>query len=157
MSEVALAQIMANLPDDSDFGMLEQMLPDNESINKDNLIAVSVFQAARSDLLRRWATDDPAAAANYIIDNPQRLIPGEVVVVVEKVAMVDSLASYKWVQEFPSGTYYDSAAFAAIPYLADYPNEAASLAAKINDPALREKSFKRIQGWQHTRNDKENP
>ena len=137
---------MAKIPADADFARIEKMLPVEQGEDTKN---TSPIHAGRNELLTRWAEVDPAAAANYVLDNSDRIGPERVGVIVASVAAADSMSGLEWAGTFPEGPYRDAASAAVIHYIGDFkPEEALKLAEAITDPKLREKSINLVKGKQ---------
>jgi hypothetical protein len=141
-----IRQQMAKIPADADFTRIEKMLPVEKGEDTKN---TSPIHAGRNELLTRWAEVDPAAAANYVLDNSDRIGPERVGVIVGSVTRADWMSGLEWVGTFPEGPYRDTASAAVIPYIGDFkPEEALKLAEAITDPKLREQSINLVKGKQ---------
>jgi hypothetical protein len=141
-----IRQQMAKIPADADFERIEKMLPVEQGEDTKN---TSPIHAGRNELLQRWAEVDPAAAANYVLDNSDRIGPERVGVIVGSVTRADWESGLEWTATFPEGPYRDAASAAVIPYIGDFkPQEALQLAETITDPKLREKSIALVKGKQ---------
>ncbi|MGI8603036.1 MAG: hypothetical protein ACR2OZ_08550 [Verrucomicrobiales bacterium] len=133
-----LKLVMEKLPSDANFEKIEQLLPPDPA-GKD---ISDPIKNGRHALLRRWASIDPAAAANYVMSVPERMGPDAIGTIAEAVVMNDPAAGVVWAQKFPQGPYYDAAVSAVIPHVGDgYPAQCRELAAMISDPAVRERSL----------------
>ena len=131
--EVILKQIMELLPTDSDFASIEALFP--QSGSEDSSIA-----AGRTGLFEKWAQKDPAAAANYVMEHPDRLEPRLISAIASVVVSGDKKVGLEWVQTFPEGPYFDEAAGATVPYLYQiWPDQTAQIIGLIQDPKLKEK------------------
>ncbi|MES2657133.1 MAG: sigma-70 family RNA polymerase sigma factor [Verrucomicrobiota bacterium] len=103
------------------------------------------FTVFRRKLFWNWAEIDPAAAANHVMANPDRLAPR----LMEEI--VGGYSSYKdrnaiiaWVGTFPEGPYFDAAARSAASYARGTPG-IDELIQKVQDPKMREEAAKRAQ------------
>ncbi|HEY1120380.1 MAG TPA: hypothetical protein VGE67_02220 [Haloferula sp.] len=131
--EEILKQIMRILPKDSDFVNIEALLPPSDSGN-------SSIAAGRSELFSKWAEKDPAAAANYVMEHPDRLDPRLISTIASVVMNGDRSVGLEWVQTFPEGPYFDQAAAATLPYIYQrWPDQAAQIFELIQDPKLKER------------------
>lgn len=139
----SLENIVKAFPEDReyDYEALESILPIVER-GPD----AEVYKKARRGLLTKWAEDEPAEAANYIIANPER-VPADLVTPVVRQAIKDlRFDGIEWVKEFPEGVYYDMAAVAVVEKLWDtHPAEAREWAGSIGDEKVRETQLRRIE------------
>jgi hypothetical protein len=135
---------MEKIPADADFASIEKLLPVEKGEDTKN---DSPIYAGRNGLLIRWAEVDPAAAANYVLDNSDRIGPERVGVIVNAVTLADPMSGLEWAGTFPEGPYRDAASAAVIPYVGDFqPEQALKLAEAITNPKLREENIKLVKG-----------
>ncbi|MBC7979726.1 MAG: hypothetical protein H7Y36_04095 [Armatimonadetes bacterium] len=143
MDGQSLCDQIAKLPSDSDFQEIERLFPVE---SEEDRTAYSPIWSGYGILFTRWAREDPAAAANYVMANSERVGAEKITVIAATVARGDPLAALDWVQNFPDGAYFDQAAFGVIAYIKDaHLKEALELAALISDPKLREEAIKRTK------------
>ena len=144
MDGQSLCDQIAKLPSDSDFQEIERLFPVE---SEENRSAHSPIWRGYGVLFTRWAREDPAAAANYVMANSERVGADKITVIAATVARGDPLAALDWVQNFPDGAYFDQAALGVIGYIKDaHLKEALELASLISDPKLREKAIERTKG-----------
>ncbi len=143
MDGQSLCDQIAKLPSDSDFQEIERLFPVG---SEENRSAHSPIWSGYGILFGRWAREDPAAAANYVMANSERVGAEKIAGIAEVVALGDPLVALDWVQSFPDGAYFDQAASGVIPHIKDvHQKEALELAALISDPKLREEATKRTK------------
>jgi hypothetical protein len=138
-SDVSLSGQVKKLRPDSDFKEIEKLFPVENAVNRTDY---SPIWSAYNEVFKKWAAKDPAEAANYVMDNPERTGDDKISIIAEVVARKDPVTALEWVQNFPEGPYFDKAASGIISSLNNsYPNEALDLAALIGDPKLREEAI----------------
>lgn len=129
-----------------DFKKLEEQLPPDGP--KDESHGPHGIEDAFAEIRRRlfwcWAKVDPAAAANHVLANPDRLAPRLMEEIVGGYSDKDCNAIVAWVAAFPEGPYFDAAATSAACYARDTPG-IEELIRKIQDPKMREKAMERAQ------------
>lgn len=139
LGSVSLMAQIKKLPLDSDFKEIERLFPVEKEENRTDH---SDIWSGYGDLFRRWAEKDPAAAANFVIESPERAGSDKISIIAGVVARGDPLVALEWVQNFPEGPGFDMAASGIISYINDeHPKEALELAALISEPKLREKAI----------------
>ena len=135
-----LVKLANLLPEQSDFAVIEQLLnkvdPNNESLPENQ---------ARTVMMHKWAQLDAAAAANFIMSDPERYGVHLIHPIADVVLVRELWNGIQWVQTFPDGPYFDVAARIAVDYLREkYPNEAEQLAKLIGNKEIRERVLKRV-------------
>lgn len=134
-----LRDLAKRVPTDADFAAIESGLPPYS--------AHVTIQMGRKELLTRWASVDPAAAVNHVMDNPERIDPGSISKMMEPFLSQDLPGAIEWLQDFPPGPYLDAALVAGVDAISHkYPVEARELAAKIENRELREKMLEKANG-----------
>ncbi len=143
----ALAHLFRQgLPGDVDFETLEKLLPTGDYRNPGSLGPHDPLTNGRPVLFEKWAKDDALAAANYVMENPERCSPKLIETISEGVKLSDPAIAREWVAHFPAGPYLDEAADKAVWLLAgDSPDEARELASQISDPGRRDSALKRVE------------
>lgn len=137
-----LSELFDRLPADTDFGALDALLPASLKKNDD-----AYFRHAK--LLGAWGRADPAAAANYVMDDLERFSPELMTYVVDPYAREHTDDAIAWVQEFPPGPHSDVAISAVVNLIADTRfEEARELAARITDLEMRNEALQRIAGFE---------
>lgn len=132
-----LRDVAMSIPLTADFAALEASLPPDSTH--------SAIQRGRAELLARWCSIDPAAAANHVAQNPGRISPESIRIVIGPFFGQDLPGAIAWVQDFPEGEYKDHALTAAVDRIAyRYPKEARELATLIADPTTRENYLKQV-------------
>lgn len=135
-----LPEIARKLPPNSDFGEIERLLPAGGRKPDRELSYV------REMLLAGWGASDPAAAANYVIANPERIPPEMMSSVLAYFARAHPAQALDWVQDFPPGPYFDAAASMVIIQIGEnYPDTAKELAALIADPKSRTEALAEVE------------
>lgn len=136
------------IPQDFDWGAAEKCLPvdsaPSNALPRKPYVQEPAFTEIRRYLLRDWAKVDPAAAANHVISNPDRLAPDLMREIVSGYSYKDCNGIVAWVTTFPEGPYFDSAAGSAAIYARGTPG-IDELIRKIQDPKLREEAVKSAQ------------
>ena len=141
-----MKELPVPLPPGTSFEELEALLP------LDRQDGLDYTNLARHRLFRKWASADPAAAANYVLANPDRISPKVMGTVVEVVVRDQPAVGVDWVQNLPQGPYFDAAARVAVVHIADgNPKAAQELAALITDPAIQKESVDIIEAKQRRR------
>lgn len=103
------------------------------------------FTLIRRKLFWHWAEIDPAAAANHVMANPDRLVPRLMEEIVGGYSRFkDSKVIIAWVATFPEGPYFDAAAKSAASSARGTP-EIDELIQKIQDPKMREEAMERAR------------
>lgn len=93
-----LAKVMASLPATTNFPKLAAMLPgDSKSLAKN----------ARTNLLAKWAENNPQEAAEYVINNRTVSDLSQVGNVVGVWAATSPDAAYKWISKLAPGEHRD--------------------------------------------------
>jgi len=130
----------------ADFEGLEQALSiPAADLSKD--ISGSLI-TARHNVFRTWAAQDSAAAANYILNNADRIEPVLMATVIEAVVQKDASAGVEWLQNLPDGPFLDQAINYTIAHIAQSDvgyGPARELAGLISDAALREERLAWIE------------
>ena len=140
----SLKKVMDHLPSGVEYPRILELLPATRAMDEDTPIT-----RALPSLLGKWAEADPAAAANFLIANPDRNNEYVMGAVVEVVSKNDPWRGVDWVQSFPEGPVFDTAARTAARWIAwDHPDEARKLAGMIEDPRLRLEALQSIQDAQ---------
>lgn len=136
-----LPLVINNIPSETNFAEIESLLPPlNSEMNS------SEIEKGRSRLLTKWAELDPAAVANFVIENPGRADPSEIKGITMAVMRNNWESGLEWVEYFPPGPYLDAAARAAVVKISrSRPEEALRYAAMIKNEELREQSMTEIQ------------
>jgi hypothetical protein len=136
-----LQQLISNIPEETNFAEIESLLPPlNSEMNSREI------EKGRSRLLVKWAEFDPAAAANFVIGNPERADPSEIKGITMAVMRNNWESGLEWVEHFPPGPYLDYAARAVVvKTYRSRPEEAQRYAAMIENEELREQSMTEIQ------------
>ena len=143
MDGQSLSDQIAKLPSDSDFQEIERLFPVE---SEENRSAHSPIWRGYGVIFTRWAREDPAAAANYVMANSERVGADKIIGIATIVALGDPLVAVDWVQTFPQGPYFDRAVSAVIPYINDgYIKESLELAAMIGDPTLRGQAIQKTK------------
>lgn len=138
-SDMSLSGQVGKLPLDSDFKEIEKLFPVE---NEKNRTDYSPIWSAYTHVFRKWAERDPAAAANHVMEHPERTGTDKMSTIAGVVAKGDPLVALDWVQNFPDGPHFDSAAAGIINSINDsYPDQALELAALIGDVRLREEAI----------------
>jgi hypothetical protein len=136
----SLHALMKQLPPDADFAKWENMLPTVNTADRHHPV-----NFCREAIFEKWAAADPAAAANHLMDHPERFNPKLIKPVADAVLSRDASVGFEWVQEFPDGPHFDYAAYMAIDYMRKaHPDEAKQLAELIGDPGLKKNALERI-------------
>lgn len=139
----ALKQLIKNLPASADYAELERLLPLDARGPWESAVA-----NGRNELFAQWAQTDPAAAANYILENPQRVQPRDLASVVGVVVNSDPQVGLKWIEAFPQGEYFDSALYGSISYIAQInPGEAMRLIDLMQDQELKNECAEIARGF----------
>lgn len=134
-SALIFHDLISELPATTDFERIELMLP-----NEDPSEVLSPVNQGRLVLFEKWAKADPAGAANYVMADYERFDPRMIEPIVSAVLTQNQASGVEWVQTFPDGPYFDSAAKTAITHLKfNQPNEVRHLASRISDPELRKR------------------
>lgn len=137
--EQVLVDVVKKFPMGVDYARMENLLSLNEG-SKDSM------ERARTELLKRWAFEDPSEAANYIMENSERISPEKIKIVVNTVLGDSKLDGEKWAEFFPNGPYFDAAASAVSVKLAiSQPKKALVWANRIDDLQIRTESIRRIR------------
>gem|GEM_PF-6327589 len=141
MRNEVLKLLINNIPEETNFAEIESLLPPlNSKMNSREI------EKGRSNLLAKWAQFDPAAAANFVIGNPERADPSEIKGITMAVIRNSWESGLEWVEHFPPGPYLDAAARAAVAQIhRSRPEEAQRYAAMIENEELREQSMTEIQ------------
>jgi hypothetical protein len=131
-----LPEIIKQFPADADFAAIEQVMPLSGNVRSPSL------DYARSLLFQQWGKSDPAGAANYVVSNSDRVGSEVMANVVQNFSLEHPAEAIQWIQEFPQGPYFDSAASMVILQIAqDYPDTARELAELIVDETTRSKAL----------------
>ena len=137
-SQTILGKLFQRLPADSDFETIDNLLPASTKKNDE-----AYFRLA--NLLGAWGRADPAAGANYAINDLERFSPELMSYVVAPYARDHTDKAMAWVKEFPPGAHSDVAISAVVDQIADTRfEEARELAARIGDVEMRNKALKTI-------------
>ena len=108
--------------------------------------------AGRQILFEKWAETDAAAAAaaaNYVLENPERCPPALIGTISHAIGTSDSASALKWVNQFPGGPYFDQAASNAALWMGmPHPDEARQLIARMSDPEMRKDSLRNVEKQQ---------
>jgi len=141
LGDYLLPIVISNIPEETNLAEIESLLPPlNSEMNSREI------EKGRSRLLLKWTQFDPAAAANFVIGNPERADPSEITGITMAVIRNKWESGLEWVEHFPPGPYLDAAARAAIAQIyRSRPEEAQRYAAMIENEALREQSMTEIQ------------
>lgn len=136
----ALVKLANLLPEHSDFVAIERLLnrvdPNNANLPENQ---------ARRVMMQKWAQLDPAAAANFVMSDPERYGAHLIHPIADVVLVREPWNGVEWVQTFPDGPYFDVAARIAVDYLREkYPNQAEQLAKLIGNKEIRERVLKRV-------------
>lgn len=130
-----------------DFQKFEEQLPP-DGPRKESLLpheSENGFTLIRRGLFWKWAKIDPAAAANHVMANPDRLDPRLMEEVVGGYSQAkESSHIIAWVATFPEGPYFDAAAKSAACYARGAPG-IDELVGKIQDPKIREEAMERAK------------
>lgn len=130
----SVRNLIRKLPPGTDFERIDAMLPLREE--KDPR---SPFFGLRPGFIISWSKSDPAGAANFIIEHPGRFPVSDITTPVMEVMSKDPAAGIAWIETFPSGPYFNSAAGIGVDHFirTGMPGEAERLASKISDPKTR--------------------
>ena len=136
-----LPDVINKLPMDSNFAELERLLPTKGRNSCDLGLSVE-------HLLVRWGEADPAAAANYVAQNPERISPSMMSSVLQCFSEAHPVEALDWVLDFPRGPYFDAAAATVVAQLGDqYPDTAKELLEQIVDPEVRKRATEDLAGF----------
>lgn len=140
-SNISIKELMGNLPSNSDFEKIAELLPNVKPNDNSSPVGLSL-----PVFFEKWANQNPAEAANYVMAFPEKFSPQLIRPIANAVLIKGPWAGVEWVQTFPDGPYFDIAAGIAVDYLrGDYPSEAKQLADLIGNPELRKRSMKRAE------------
>ena len=133
-----LTRQLESLPPSSNFGKIElglnELVPDKEH-----------FHNACGYLFKTWGQYDPAAAANYVMNHPERL-EASLISDISWRSSSDPRTIIDWVKKFPQGVYMDAAARGAVnAFILDKPDLANESAALIGDPKMRATALSEIE------------
>lgn len=134
----SVRSLIQALPPGTDFEQVEKLLSTFGSDDQD-----SPFLGFRSGLVRVWAESDPAAAANYLMEHPDRFPTSNITIPAMAALARDLTTGIEWIQSLPDGPYFDAAADVAVTRLRQRGNskEAHELASQIGDPATRRETM----------------
>jgi hypothetical protein len=141
LGDYLLPIVISNIPEETNLAEIESLLPPlNSKMNSREI------EKGRSRLLLKWAQFDPAAAANFVIGNPERADPSEIKGIVYAFMENNGKRGREWAELFPPGPYLDVAARAVVTrYYRASPEIAQRYAAMIENEELREQSMTEIQ------------
>ena len=136
-----LRLLIDNIPPEANFAQIESLLPPLNSETSSHEI-----EKGRLRLLVKWARSDPAAAANFVMENPERADANAIRQITHAVLETNYHGGLEWIEYFPAGPYLDAAARAAVmrTYRSS-PEVAQRYASMIENEKLREQSMKEIE------------
>lgn len=141
MKNEALKGVVSSFPQGIklDYQAMESALPPDTSE------VSNPYDEARTEIMVRWAEVDPAGAANYIMNNPDRINPRRVKTIVS-IVIHSEADGIEWARNFSEGIYFDYAASAVVNRLARIsPDVASEWANRIKDREIRQRELDHIQ------------
>ncbi|RYD19939.1 MAG: hypothetical protein EOP88_17050 [Verrucomicrobiaceae bacterium] len=130
--------LVEDLPEESDFGQLERILPAHGS--------VELADRAREELLGKWALVDMEGAANHVMENHGRIPPEAMRVVVSVALDSGDDSALQWIQKLPEGAFLNQAAAAVVERsLTAAPDTAHEFVEMIQDEEMRARILKQIR------------
>ncbi|RYD18959.1 MAG: hypothetical protein EOP88_20735 [Verrucomicrobiaceae bacterium] len=132
MTVSALGRIIEDLPDGSDFAVLEQVVP-----------VTGPLAEYRMSLFMKWARVDLAAASDYALHRPVH-VEGGMAGIVNTLMNDSTEKAGEWVRTLPPGSPKDEAAVTLCNVISADTDVALEFAAMIQDAKLREEVEKEI-------------
>ena len=149
----AIEEYIHLLPDGSDFSGVSSLV--NYLRNESDILATDqlipddsrhIAREVRGELLRRWTTDDPQAAAAHVIANQDRIALGQLDVIVGEWAMRERREAEKWIRSQADEVVRSQAAHGMASHLVQRqaPDRAWEWALEIVDPDMRARTLRQV-------------
>jgi hypothetical protein len=145
-----LRLLEAEIPTEFDWGAAEELCDKGARMH---LAAEGSYEdppitKIREKLFWKWGRIDPAAAANHLMEHPDRLPPELMHEIVgsyfAKYLFDNKQADISFISQLPGGPYYDQAAFTAAIFVRGQ-HGVYDLIEKIQDPELKQKAIERAK------------
>lgn len=114
-----IEDIITKLPDSANFEKMATSLL-VPPLKNSNPILKDIYENISISFFSRWASINPAEAANYVLGSTEKFGDSELNAIVGVVAKQDLNTAADWVKLFPPGRIYDGVASHLVDYLAGY-------------------------------------